>query len=346
MISAVRAEQRRAGYAPLQLASTGCATTDSTYLQFIHSFRVPHALWQLATRFSPVSESIPIKHHFVVPDETSRRIAEVLADADREIATLRSSARKGTSHQARHDAAAPHRPHPPARSGDRSMSTGKSVRLFLADGTPGGLLTAEIMNWTGHIVAAPRSDLAALLKRPETGRTGIYILIGDDPESVGGQMAYVGEGDDVSKRLYQHATARGPGRQRLLGPRHRHHEQGHQPHEGSRPLSGEPLHLPRIAGEPSQADQLHGTGADCLARSGCVRHGVLHRAGAHRAAGPGRQHLPLAQSPYHRSQPIPRLRTTRQPRPFSSFASRSKASWLRRRRSTASSRCWLTRLRD
>ena len=84
------------------------------------------------------------------------------------------------------------------------MSTGKSIRLFLADGTPGGLLTAEIMNWTGHIIAAPRSDLAALLKRPETGRTGIYILVGDDPESVGGQMAYVGEGDDVSKRLYQH----------------------------------------------------------------------------------------------------------------------------------------------
>lgn len=85
------------------------------------------------------------------------------------------------------------------------MSTGKSVRLFLADGTPGGLLTAEIMNWTGHVLAAPRSDLAGLLKRSETNRTGIYILIGDDPESVGGQMAYIGEGDDVSKRLYQHA---------------------------------------------------------------------------------------------------------------------------------------------
>lgn len=61
------------------------------------------------------------------------------------------------------------------------------------------------MNWTGHITAAPRSDMAALLKRPEASRTGIYILLGDDPESVGGQMAYVGEGDDVSKRLYQHA---------------------------------------------------------------------------------------------------------------------------------------------
>ena len=87
------------------------------------------------------------------------------------------------------------------------MSDGKSVRLFLADGTPGGLLTAEIMNWTGHVVAAPRSDLAALLKRPESGRTGIYILLGDDPACVGGQLAYIGEGDDVSKRLYQHARS-------------------------------------------------------------------------------------------------------------------------------------------
>ncbi|MGW3484269.1 GIY-YIG nuclease family protein [Rhodococcus indonesiensis] len=87
------------------------------------------------------------------------------------------------------------------------MSVGKSVRLFLADGTPGGLLTAEIMNWTGHVVAAPRSDLAALLKRPETSRTGVYILLGDDPNSLGGQLAYVGEGDDISKRLYQHARA-------------------------------------------------------------------------------------------------------------------------------------------
>jgi hypothetical protein len=85
------------------------------------------------------------------------------------------------------------------------MSVGKSVRLFLADGTPGGLLTAEIMNWTAHVVAAPRSDLAALLRRPESSRTGIYILLGDDPDSLGGTIAYIGEGDDVSKRLYQHA---------------------------------------------------------------------------------------------------------------------------------------------
>jgi len=87
------------------------------------------------------------------------------------------------------------------------MSVGKQVRLFLVDGTPGGLLTAEIMNWTGHVIAAPRSDIAELLKRSEARRTGVYILLGDDPEIGGALCAYIGEGDDISARLRQHARA-------------------------------------------------------------------------------------------------------------------------------------------
>jgi len=83
--------------------------------------------------------------------------------------------------------------------------SGKQIRLFLADGTPGGLLTAEIMNWTGSVVAAPRSDLPELLKRPEAKRTGVYLLLGDDPTSPGRDLVYIGEGDDVGKRLSHHA---------------------------------------------------------------------------------------------------------------------------------------------
>ncbi|WP_197319905.1 GIY-YIG nuclease family protein [Saccharomonospora sp. NB11] len=89
------------------------------------------------------------------------------------------------------------------------MGLGKSVRLFLADGTPGGLITAEIMNWTGHVLSAPRSDLRSLLKRPETNRTGIYLLLGDDPNSPGNTRAYIGEGDDVGRRLEAHAREQG-----------------------------------------------------------------------------------------------------------------------------------------
>ncbi|HEV2065310.1 MAG TPA: GIY-YIG nuclease family protein [Thermomicrobiales bacterium] len=67
------------------------------------------------------------------------------------------------------------------------------------------MITAEIMNWTGHVVAASRSDLDALLKRPELSRTGIYFLIGENPNNPLEPMVYIGEGDLVKTRLYAHA---------------------------------------------------------------------------------------------------------------------------------------------
>ncbi len=85
------------------------------------------------------------------------------------------------------------------------MNAGKQVLLYLVDGRPGGLRTAEIANWTGHVVAAPRSELGRLLARDEARRTGVYLLLGDDPESAqGGAKAYIGESDDVATRLRQH----------------------------------------------------------------------------------------------------------------------------------------------
>ena len=40
------------------------------------------------------------------------------------------------------------------------MASGKTVKLFLVEGTVGGLRTAEVGNWTGHLIAARRSDLS------------------------------------------------------------------------------------------------------------------------------------------------------------------------------------------
>lgn len=84
------------------------------------------------------------------------------------------------------------------------MTQGRSLRLFLVDGTPHGLLTAEIMNWTGHVLTGPRGKLSELVQRPECGRTGIYFLIGPDEENSLRPQVYIGESDDVGKRLKQH----------------------------------------------------------------------------------------------------------------------------------------------
>lgn len=87
--------------------------------------------------------------------------------------------------------------------------SGKQVKLFLADGTAGGLLTAEITNWTGHIVSVPRSELGRLITREEATRTGAYILLGDDPDARSGLRCYIGEADVIGTRLREHASTRG-----------------------------------------------------------------------------------------------------------------------------------------
>lgn len=82
---------------------------------------------------------------------------------------------------------------------------GKTIRLFLVDGTADGLVTAELMNWTGHVLVSPRSTLGQALDRDEADRTGIYILSGQDTERPSQMKIYIGEGDNVGQRLRMHA---------------------------------------------------------------------------------------------------------------------------------------------
>ncbi|MFO1064302.1 MAG: GIY-YIG nuclease family protein [Pirellulales bacterium] len=74
----------------------------------------------------------------------------------------------------------------------------------MVNGLPSEILTAEIINWTGKIIVAPRSMLAELAKREEVKRTGVYVLLGPDPENPARDKVYVGEGDNVCKRLAAH----------------------------------------------------------------------------------------------------------------------------------------------
>lgn len=81
---------------------------------------------------------------------------------------------------------------------------GRTIKIYLAEGEPNGVMTAEIINWTGKIVVAPRSKLPNLAKRSEAKRAGVYVLTGDDPENLSRKRIYVGESDNVFSRLVQH----------------------------------------------------------------------------------------------------------------------------------------------
>jgi hypothetical protein len=80
--------------------------------------------------------------------------------------------------------------------------SGKHIELFLVDGTPGGLTSAEIVNWTGQVLSAPRSEVGALVRRAELAGTCIYLLLG--PDEQGGTRCYIGETDDFKARLRAH----------------------------------------------------------------------------------------------------------------------------------------------
>jgi len=80
---------------------------------------------------------------------------------------------------------------------------GQSLELFFIDGRPDGMLTAEVFNWTGHVLRVPRTQLKEALQRPETRYTGVYVLLGIKD---GAQLAYIGETEDLSVRLRDHAA--------------------------------------------------------------------------------------------------------------------------------------------
>ena len=80
-----------------------------------------------------------------------------------------------------------------------------TIKLFLPHGDAKSLRTAEIMNWTGFAIAAPRTELDELLQREELDKSGVYILSGTDPVS-GLPRAYIGEAEVIKERLKQHRT--------------------------------------------------------------------------------------------------------------------------------------------
>ena len=63
----------------------------------------------------------------------------------------------------------------PARSPSRR---GRTLKLYLADGTPSGVITAELGVSSVRAAVASRTALPELVRREEASRTGVYLPSG------------------------------------------------------------------------------------------------------------------------------------------------------------------------
>ena len=86
---------------------------------------------------------------------------------------------------------------------------GRTIQVFLVDGTTSGLTIASMHRWTGSVIVARNQTLPKLLARPEAKRTGVYVLFGPDPDNDLKSRVYIGEADSIFDRLPNSAGQKG-----------------------------------------------------------------------------------------------------------------------------------------
>lgn len=77
------------------------------------------------------------------------------------------------------------------------------VTMILKNGTPTGIVQCNLDEWIGVSYKIPRNRLNEAKELKNIDNTGVYILFGVDEET-GEDRAYIGEAEDIYKRLIQH----------------------------------------------------------------------------------------------------------------------------------------------
>lgn len=89
------------------------------------------------------------------------------------------------------------------------VSRGKSINLFLMDGTATGRMKCTLANWTGVAYKIPRTDLEKCREREDLAQSGVYFLFGTT-EQTNDTIVYVGQagtrknGEGILYRLQEH----------------------------------------------------------------------------------------------------------------------------------------------
>lgn len=86
---------------------------------------------------------------------------------------------------------------------------GKSINLFLMDGTANGRIKCTLANWTGVAYKIPRTEIDMCKERADLKQSGVYFLFGESDQT-GDNMVYIGQagvrknGEGILYRLQEH----------------------------------------------------------------------------------------------------------------------------------------------
>lgn len=86
---------------------------------------------------------------------------------------------------------------------------GKSINLFLMDGTAIGRIKCTLANWTGVAYKIPRTELERCKEREDLKQSGVYFLFGVSDDT-GEEIVYIGQagarknGEGILYRLQEH----------------------------------------------------------------------------------------------------------------------------------------------
>lgn len=78
---------------------------------------------------------------------------------------------------------------------------GKTIELFLVNGTAESIITAELSNWNGKAIKLPRTEVSGC-SREDIAGVGVYFLLCQEDD--GTDSVYIGEAENVHERLLQH----------------------------------------------------------------------------------------------------------------------------------------------
>ena len=81
------------------------------------------------------------------------------------------------------------------------MAYSKSINIFLPTGSADGPIELEMLNWNGMVIKIPRKEVPTYAE-VELDKPGVYFLFCKEDD--GDDSVYVGEAENLLKRLKQH----------------------------------------------------------------------------------------------------------------------------------------------